>query len=137
MEKLACLFRAAYTYAIAAHHEAHGSTFYQDHEAFVELYEAYEEAFDDIVEQAIGLGLKPNVMNIAKCGCDLATSLADPSLFPNEVSFGVLMKLETDIQTEIGALYATADIGTQNMLAQMFEDSQRRANYKIKQRLTK
>lgn len=135
MENLACLFRAAQLYGHAAHHHARGMTSYQDHEAFAELYAAYEEAYDSTIEQMIGLKMNPNIPNITKCACDKATSLADPALFKNEVAFGVLMQLELAIQQEIASIYDASDIGTQNMLAQFVEDSQHRANYKIGQRL--
>ena len=135
MENLACLFRAAQLYGHAAHHHAHGQTSYQDHAAFAELYAAYEEAYDDVIEQMIGLQIAPDIAKITMCACEKATNLADPSLFKNEVAFGVLMQLENAIQTEIAAIYDASDIGTQNMLAQFMQDSQHRANYKIGQRL--
>jgi DNA-binding ferritin-like protein len=135
MENLACLFRAAQLYGHAAHHQAHGQTSYQDHAAFAELYAAYEEAYDDTIEQMIGLQMSPDIAKITTCACEKANSLADPALFKTEVSFGVLMQLELAIQGEIAAIYDASDIGTQNMLAQFAQDSQHRANYKIGQRL--
>lgn len=137
MEQLTCLFRAAQLFAHAAHNQARGASFFSDHEFLGELYGTYEEAYDSTVEQMIGLKMPCDISKITKCAADLATSLADPALFPVEMSFQVLMKLEGDIQAEIGRLYPTADIGTQNMLAQFFEDSQHRSNYKIGQRLKK
>lgn len=137
MQQLACLFRAAQLYAHSAHNQIRGASFFSDHEFLGELYSEYEEAYDSVIEQMIGLNMGVDISQITKCACDLAVSLADPALFPSEMSFQVLMKLETDIQAEIARLTPTADIGTQNMIAQFYEDSQHRANYKIGQRLKK
>lgn len=137
MEQLACLFRAAQLYAHAAHNQVRGASFFADHEFLGELYGEYEEAYDSVIEQMIGLNMGADISKITKCACDIATSLADPALFPPEMSFQVLLKVEGDIQAEIARLTPTADIGTQNKIAQFFEDSQHRANYKIGQRLKK
>lgn len=137
MEQLACLFRAAQLYAHSAHNQVRGASFFSDHEFLGGLYGEYEEAYDSVIEQMIGLNMGADISKITKCACDLATSLADPALFPPEMSFQVLMKLEGDIQEEIARLTPTADLGTQNMIAQFYEDSQHRSNYKIGQRLKK
>ena len=137
MEKLACLFRAAQLYAHASHNQVRGATFFSDHEFLGGLYGNYEEAYDKTVEQMIGLAMAPNLANIQRCACDLSTALPDPAVFSCEIVFATLLKLETDIQTEISNLYESSDIGTQNILAQFFEDSQHRGNYKIGQRLKK
>lgn len=137
MEKLACLFRAAQLYGQSAHHHARGATFYQDHAAFGDLYDAYAEAYDKTLEQMIGLGMPHDMTRITKCACDMAVALPDPAVFSVEIAFATLLKLETDIQAEITNLNESADIGTQNILAQFLEDSQHRGNYKIGQRLKK
>lgn len=137
MEKLACLFRAANLYAHSAHNQVRGSTFFSDHDFLGSLYSEYTEAYDKTVEQMIGLQMSPNVANITSCACDMATAMPDPAAFSCEVVFAALLKMEADIQTEIANLYESADIGTQNILAQFFEDSQHRGNYKIGQRIKK
>lgn len=137
MEKLACLFRAANLYAHSAHNQVRGATFFSDHEFLGELYGEYSDAYDKTIEQMIGLQMSPSVVNITKCACDTMTALPDPSAFSAETIFSTLLKLELDIQREVANIYESADIGTQNILAQFAEDSQHRGNYKIGQRLKK
>lgn len=135
MQKLATLLRAAQFYAHASHNLTRGATFFQDHEAFGSFYEAYEEGYDKVVEQMIGLRQNPNLQAILSAATERANQLADPALFTTDVMYGVLAQFESEIQAEIDAIYADTDIGTQNLLAQLFEDSQHRGNYKIGQRL--
>lgn len=137
MEKLACLFRAANLYAHSAHNQIRGATFFSDHEFLEELYGDYTAAYDKTVEQMIGLQMSPNVVTITRCACDTMAALPDPAAFSSDVIFATLLKLEVEIQAEIATLYESADIGTENILAQFAEDSQHRGNYKIGQRLKK
>ena len=52
--KLAALYRAAHLFAQQCHWIVTGPTFAQDHAFFSDLYTAYAEAVDDLVEKAIG-----------------------------------------------------------------------------------
>ena len=54
--------------------------------------------------------------------------------FSNQSSFGVLLDYERKICAEIDRIYADASTGTQNLLAQIADDSEHR-QYKIGQRL--
>lgn len=134
MDKLATLYRAAQFYAHAAHNFTKGQTFYQDHEVLGGLYGTYEEAYDGLVERMIGTGEKFDVKAILTNAAAEANKYADPSAFSANVLFGVVLDFEKKLRAEIDAIYDSASIGTQNLLAQLADDSEARS-YKLQQRL--
>lgn len=134
MDQLATLYRAAQFYAHAAHNFAKGATFYQDHEALGELYGAYEEAYDSIVERMIGNGEPFSIQQILTNATAEANKYADPSTFSQVTSFQVLQGMEQRIRASIDIQIGAQTQGTQNLLAQLADDSEMRS-YKIGQRL--
>lgn len=134
MDQLATLYRAAQFYAHAAHNFSKGATFFQDHEFLGELYGTYEEAYDSIVERMIGNGEPFSIQQILTNAAAEANRYADPSTFSQQTSFQVLLGLEQRIRASIDIQIGAQTQGTQNLLAQLADDSEMR-NYKIAQRL--
>lgn len=64
--KLAVQLRHAQFYAHMAHNLTCGPTFYQDHDAFGDLYKAYEGEYDAVIERFIGLGGSPSIYGVTK-----------------------------------------------------------------------
>lgn len=134
MDKLATLYRAAQFYAHAAHNFAKGATFYQDHEALGELYGAYEEAYDSIVERMIGNGEPFNIQQILTNAAAEANRYPDPATFSQSSSFQTLFALEQKIRVEIETVIQSQTLGAQNLLQDLADQSEARS-YKIGQRL--
>ena len=127
LSPLITLFLAAKLYANAAHHRATGPTFFEDHEWLGEAYAAYDAAFDGLAERAIGLGEQVDHVAIYREAVALQSSNYD-------AAFASLLKLETMIQDAISTASQGASIGTQNLLAQLADDSEARV-YKLRQKL--
>lgn len=134
MDILATLLRAAQLYAHAAHNGAKGPTFFSDHEFLEETYKAYEEAYDKVIERSIAQGEPIDLAAIGRNAAADAGRFPDPVAFSTQSSFGVLMDYERKICAEIDRIYAEQTTGTQNLLAQLADDSETR-QYKIGQRL--
>jgi len=134
MDVLATLLRAAQLYAHAAHNAAKGPTYFADHDFLGEAYGAYEAAYDKVVERSIGQGEAVDFAAIGRNAAADAGRFPDPMTFSNQSSFGVLLDYERKICAEIDRIYADASTGTQNLLAQIADDSEHR-QYKIGQRL--
>lgn len=134
MDTLATLLRSAQLYAHAAHNGAKSATFYSDHEALGELYSAYESAYDKVIERCIGIGEPIDLGAIGRNAAADAGRFADPLTFSNQASFQTVMQYEKRICELIDQLYESATTGTQNLLAQLADDSEVR-QYQIGQRL--
>lgn len=130
MDKLATIFRAAEQVAHAFHHTVSGPSFLADHAFLADIYNAYFEAFDDVIERAIGLG---EPLDLAKVNAD-ATALASATVATDPATWAkTLLDWETMIQAEVAALMVDASVGSQNLLAQFADDSEARS-YKLRQR---
>ena len=120
-------------FAQRAHHDTQGPTFFEYHKTFGEFYEAYDAAYDSVVERAIGLGSK---MDLAKLAMDAATKAA---FHPNEHSpeklFADLLSGEKNLCGVLVSEMAKATEGTKNLLAQLCDDSEKR-QFLIQKRVT-
>lgn len=120
-------------FAQRAHHDTQGLTFFADHEMFGKFYEAYDAAYDSVVERAVGLGSK---MDLAKLGMDAATKAA---FHPNEHSpeklFADLLSGEKNLCAVLVSEMPKATEGTKNLLAQLCDDSEQR-QFLIQKRIT-
>ena len=122
---------ALYLAAHAAHQSITGATFFQDHAFLSELYEAYNDAFDDLAERAIGLGEALNHASIfaeAAVQAKSLTGMKAPAMI-----FNALMLREAAVRKVLAECCGEATEGTANLLAQLADDSEKRA-YKLKQR---
>ena len=138
MTALASIFRFLQLFAHSAHHLTSGCTFNQDHAYFGELYAAYEEAFDDIVERLIGLGKLDNVKDRLAIDTKAAGILGKTDtedLTCAEDWFEILLEMEQELCAKIEKLAGEkVSQGTLNLLAQLADDSEKR-QYKIGQRV--
>lgn len=122
---LITLYRTAQFTAHNAHHLTKGLTFFEDHEFFGELYSTYESAYDSLVERAIGTGESVNLVEINQTA-SLETT--------KDISFDSFLTIEGEFCRWIDINSHLYSQGTQNLLAQLADDSEVR-QYKIKQRM--
>lgn len=135
MKNVAILLRALQFYAHSAHNLAKGSTFFEDHEFFGELYPAYESDYDSVVERMIGLeGLNgdADVCDILKKACEIAT---EKNCQPSETAFATILATEKNLCREIDSAMMGASNGTQNLLQDIADRSEQR-QYKLARKLS-
>jgi DNA-binding ferritin-like protein len=131
MKQIAVTLRGLQLFAHNAHNLAKGKTFLADHAFFGELYDAYEAAYDDIVERMIGLTGDADLNAITTEACDMATSAG---FTDNEQALNVILVTEKELCDEIKKAMAGASDGTQNLLQGIADQSEMR-QYKLKRRL--
>ena len=131
MKELATMYRAAQFYAHTAHNVSKGKTFFEDHEFFGELYSAYEEAYDGIIERMIGLKKEVDPSKITLAAAQMASHHDSSS---NEECLEYLMDYEKALNELIVRFNKDASLGTQNFLQGLADQSEMR-QYKIGQRL--
>jgi DNA-binding ferritin-like protein len=133
MDSTVAQLRALQFLAHRAHNVVKGTTFFEDHEFFGELYPAYEKAYDDLVERIIGT----NAESLSICKVNKAAAEMS-SVSPNETNpeafFRIILKGEKDLCAMIEESIEEQTQGTQNLLAQIADDSEKRI-YSLKQRL--
>lgn len=127
MQELAIILRAAQLVAHQMHNEASGESFFADHEFLGELYPAYEEAYDGVIERMIGLGMKPDIAGIT---IDAATT-ANERYSTNY--WQALLGIEKEIRKQSDTYQKGASSGTVNFLQGLNDESEQRT-YKIGQR---
>ena len=134
LTKLAARFRAMQLFAHNAHLLAKGQTFYQDHEAFGEMYPAYEAAFDGLVERTIGLDGEYNPEASFKQVGEFLSSTWGCS--DSQQCFAKLLDFEKRVCADITDILARMDVtqGVSNFLQGLADESESR-QYKLKQRL--
>ena len=133
MDSIVAQLRALQFLSHRAHNVVKGPTFFEDHEFLGELYPAYEKAYDDLVERIIGT----NAESLSICRVNKAAAEMS-SVSPNETSpeafFRIILKGEKDLCAMIEESIKEQTQGTQNLLAQIADDSEKRI-YSLKQRL--
>lgn len=136
LTKLAARFRAMQLFAHNAHLLAKGPSFASDHKMFKGFYEAYEEAFDGLIERTIGLDGEYNPeASFKQIGEFMASTWGCRN--PEEC-FEKLMDMEKRICTDVNDILTRMDVtqGVSNFLQGLCDESESR-QYKIKQRLKK
>ena len=131
LKNIATLYRALQLYTQAAHNKVSTCAFFADHAFLGEVYEAMESAYDSLVERAIGLGEK---LDLLAMNVDAAKAIEDLKLEKPEVIWSQLLENENSLLEHLEEASTKASIGTQNLLAQLADDSEARI-YKIKQRI--
>ena len=132
MKDLAITLRSAQLVAHNMHNLVKGLTFFEDHEFFGGLYSDYEGMYDDVVERLIGLGEMPDLVEINKQACAKATAV-DVAGMNADAMFSAILSIESTIQSQSSSYGKSASFGTNNMLADIADKSEKRC-YKIKQR---
>lgn len=130
---LASQYATAKMVAHAYHHQTKGEAFFADHAFFGGLYEVYDKAFDDLAERVIGLGEADNSVDILAEACEDFQECVDENYFTGNL-FAHVLDIEMAFQHTISALNSYQSLGTQNLLAQLADDSEQRC-YKISQRI--
>ena len=134
LTKLAARFRAMQLFAHNAHLIAKGATFYQDHEAFGELYPTYEAAFDALIERTIGLGGEYN----PEASFKQVSEFMAPTwgCTDTEKCFEKVLDFEKRICADVTDILTRMDVtqGVSNFLQGLADESESR-QYKLKQRL--
>lgn len=131
MKSLAIILRASQLYAHQAHNLAHGCNFQSDHATFASFYEAYEGAYDDIVERLIGLTGDCDIAAITKSACDIVEKTKFKDV---QHAYTVLLATEKSICEVATTENKKATLGTQNLLQGIADASEKRM-YVIQQRL--
>lgn len=133
MDSIVAQLRALQFLAHRAHNIVRGPTFFEDHEFLGELYAAYEKAYDDLVERIIGTNAE--ILSICKVNKAAAEmSSVSPNETNPEAFFRIILKGEKDLCAMIEESIKEQTHGTQNLLAQIADDSEKRI-YSLKQRL--
>lgn len=125
MKELAQFYREAQLYAHMAHNMASGPTFFQDHAFFGELYDAYESAYDSIVERMIGLNVEADMASLLVEINQKAAKDAPPA-HSNDACFLYLLAIESDICKQIAKEVPSSTDGTQNLLQGLADESEKR-----------
>jgi len=133
LSQLASQYASAKLIAHAYHHQTKGEPFFADHAFFGELYEAYDTAFDNLVERVIGLGEANSSASIIAKACEDFQTCVDDGYFEGNL-FACILDIEMAFQHTISDLNPDATLGTQNLLAQLADDSETRC-YKLSQRV--
>lgn len=128
MHTLASMYLGARFYAHMAHNLCNGPTFFADHDYLGSLYEAYDDAYDALIERMIGLGEEIDIGEITIEGADLFAKNSGGSNY-----FNRLLAMEVEICAEIKSTVAGKTDGTQNLLQDLADQSEAR-QYKLKQR---
>lgn len=126
--KLAALYRAAHLFAQQCHWIVTGPTFAQDHAFFSDLYTAYAEAVDDLVEKAIGTAGGIAVYDGEAFHSGVMTALRPAlNLRDRAAMLAHAQKIEDQLQASLQTLSAGADLGTGDLLQKLAGDSQHRS----------
>lgn len=133
MHELAIALRTAQLTAHNMHNCVKGQSFFSDHAHLGELYEAYEEGYDDTVEMVIGSGVAIDLNEITVKAAAQTASQNVCDMSANEM-FALLLTAEYNIRVLAESFDATADYGTKNFLQDIAMKSLKRC-YKIGQRL--
>lgn len=140
MKELAILLRAINLYAHSAHNLCGRVPFFQDHEFFLELYEAADAAYDDVIERMIGINGEDSVPSLSEqlqAISSLVGPLPEKGVASNSVYFEILLEKQKMVCAKIEELCKSGlPQGTIQMLGNIADKSEV-FQYKIKQRLKK
>lgn len=125
--KIALAFRVMQLYAHNAHNECKGKTFFQDHAFLSDLYGAYTEIYDSLVERMLGREIPIDLTELQDAAGDLVPDKDD--------YFPVLLGMEREaIRLCEEHIRGETSQGTINLLAGIADSSEVRV-YKLRQRL--
>lgn len=128
--RLATLLRAGQVYAHHAHNTCNGPQFFSDHEFLGEVYAAYENDYDAVIERHIGLGgEKPDSYEIMRDALDLLDSLSEDCF----ASLGIIDKSICNMCSELCNQKGTSE-GTSQLVGEICNQAEMRM-YKLRQRL--
>lgn len=130
MQDLAVALRIYQLYVQTLHNTVRGINFNDHHEFLSELYQEVEGDYDDVVERCLGTGVQIDVLAVQHEAGMAASQIATPQ---DPIGmFNVINNLEMIIRDEIAAAYQTASIGTQQLIGEIANKSEKRS-YKLQQ----
>lgn len=132
MDKIAILLRMAQLFAHNAHNLISGSSFFADHTFLGDLYPAYEDAYDSVVERMIGSRMNPDLLGIQVQAIERLkvkpTDMKSPEVFKE------VLKIEIELRKLIDMAQPGLSEGTKQRLGNLADESEQR-QYKILQRI--
>lgn len=131
LQKLAADFRFLQLYTHNAHNLLKGETFFVDHEELGNLYPVYESAYDSIVERAIGIEEKIDLVKVQEIA--VATLKESKQSESFKACFKALMVYEKYLAKQIQEIVSGYSEGTKQFLGGLADQSEMRI-YKFKQR---
>lgn len=135
MEKIAILLNLLQSYSHNAHNLVKGPLFLQDHDFLGELYEGYQDDYDDVIERAIGLNIPISLNKIRLEAVQMLTKLPE-SEQENKNYLKNILSLEKNLCQTIEEYLASNPVseGTKQLLGEICNKSEKR-QYKIQQRI--
>lgn len=119
-----------------AHHLTFGRTFYQDHAVFGQLYAAYLENYDDVIELAIANGEITAPDQLLKINGEAAREYVKWGGFRHpDTAFEQLIEMEDTLLKQIDDAIKRLDTASVNMLQGLAQQSKHRAGYKMVRRI--
>ena len=139
LKELLVLLRSMQLYYHNCHQITNGANFVGDHSLFSDFYKQIEGEYDSVAERTIGLfgvGLL-SLKGIIERVEDQLESLQEPEQNSPENMFaqGGLLEVRLQDWCDIIGTNEQVTIGTQNLIAQIADNSEARL-YKIRQRLS-
>lgn len=134
MKELAIFFKFMGTYAQFAHHFVAHSTFNQDHGYLGELYDAYFDAYDAIIERMIGLGEEVNEFDIINAAAAQFNQHREDNFTKNISYFAQILAFEKQLCAMLSEVNKNATLGSQNLIQDFCDQSESR-QYKLGQRV--
>lgn len=133
MNELAIYLRMMQFYSHICHNATSGTTFFEDHAFFGELYAAYETAYDDVVERCIGLGVSIDLFKLHQSAVNMLEAHKGIKADPKSMFKGVLEQ-ENNMLKLIELAIPKATEGTKQFLGNLYDQSEMR-KYKLGQRV--
>lgn len=134
MKELAAFFKFMYFYAGNAHRKVSHSTFFSDHDYLGELYEAYDAAYDGIVERMIGAGDEVNEFDIINAAAAQFNKHREDNFDKNISYFAQILAFEKQLCAMLSEVAKNVSLGTNDLLTSEASNSESR-QYKIGQRI--
>jgi len=134
MKDIATFLKFLYFYAGHSHRFCGRNSYLADHAYLGELYEAYDDAYDGIIERMIGLKQNVDEFEIVAAANDLFQKFAREKVVKNATYFVNIYGFEKQLINLLTDAAKDASLGTNDMLAGMASDSESR-QYKIGQRI--
>lgn len=136
LEKIAVILRGGQIYAQHAHNFSCGTPFHSDHNFFGDVYDAYADAYDSVIERSIGLGARPNGLEIARKGITAVSEFPLECENDNRAFYQALALIEQELCSAIESCCKSNRYseGTIQLIGELCNQSEMR-QYKIRQRL--
>jgi len=135
MKELAIYLRCLQLFTHNAHNVVKGAVFLQDHSFLGDLYPAYEDEYDSVIERIIGLAdISMEELIIIQTSALEKLKQYGATQSENKGYFSVILKMEKELCLLIESIVHEASQGTQQLIGGIADNSEVR-QYKLKQRV--